>query len=45
MMDAFYRIVSSSPITPREVRWAAIFGLAWFTMDVFWFFGTLMHWF
>ena len=45
MMDALHRIVSGAPISPREVRFAGLFALAWFAMDVFWFVCTLNHWF
>lgn len=44
-MDAFHRIVSATPITPRELRLAGLFVLVWFVMDAFWFFGTVMGWF
>jgi len=43
--ESFHRIVSGAPITPREVRLAALFVLVWFLMDVFWFVCTLNHWF
>lgn len=42
-MDALHRIVSGAPITPRELRLAGAFALAWFAMDSFWFVSTLMH--
>lgn len=44
-MDAFHRILSGAPITPREVRLAAYFALCWFAMDTFWFLATINHWF
>jgi hypothetical protein len=43
-MNAFYRVFSGAPITPREVRAAALFALLWFAMDLFWFVATLFHW-
>jgi len=45
MMDILYRVVSGAPITPREIRLAAVFVLVWFAMDVFWFVSTICHWF
>ena len=45
MTNAFWRVFSGAPITPREVRMAGVFALAWFVMDAFWFVATLFHWF
>lgn len=45
MMEAFHRIMAGTPITPKEVRCAAIIVLLWLLMDVFWFVSTLNHWF
>lgn len=44
MLDAFHRILSGAPISPREVRLAGLFALLWFAMDACWFFATLMGW-
>ena len=43
-MNIFYRVLSGAPVTPNEVRLAALFALVWFLMDAFWFVSTLMHW-
>lgn len=45
MEAAFHRIVSGAPITPRELRLAGYFAVAWFVMDAFWFVATFFHWF
>ena len=44
-MHELYRIISGAPITPREIRLAALFVLIWFVVDMFWFICTFMHWF
>lgn len=44
-MDALHRIVSGAPITSRELRFAGLFAIVWFLMDVLWFASTLNHWF
>ncbi len=45
MIDWLHRVVSGAPITPFELRFAGLFALTWFFMDVFWFVSTLNHWF
>lgn len=40
-----HRILSGAPITPNELRFAGMFALVWFGMDVFWFLSSLFHWF
>lgn len=45
MTNTFHRILTGQVITPRQLFWAAMFVLAWFAMDAFWFFGTVMKWF
>lgn len=43
--DLICRVVSSAPISPREIRLAGLFALAWFVMDAVWFIGTILGWF
>lgn len=43
--DLIFRVVSSAPITPREIRLAGLFALVWFVMDAVWFIGTIIGWF
>lgn len=45
MIDYLSRIVSASPITPRELRCAALFVMVWFVMDFVWFVGTILGWY
>lgn len=45
LMETIHRIFSGAPITPNELRFASLFALVWFAMDVFWFVATLNHWF
>lgn len=44
-MLALYRIIASVPITPFEVRLAALVALEWWLMDHFWMLATFNHWF
>lgn len=43
--ESFCRIVSSAPISPRELRLVGLFALGWFLMDAVWFVGTVAGWF
>lgn len=44
-IDLICRVVSSAPISPREIRLAGLFALVWFVMDAVWFIGTIIGWF
>jgi hypothetical protein len=44
MREAFHRILVGAPITPNELRLAALFVLGWFVMDALWFVCTAFHW-
>lgn len=44
-MQTIHRIIAGAPITPNELRFAALFALVWFAMDTFWFVCTFFHWF
>jgi len=44
-MDAFHRILTGQPLTPKELRIAGLLVLAWFFMDLIqwldWLWGKL----
>lgn len=42
--DSVHRIITGAPITRRELRYASILVLVWFTMDAVWFLLTVFGW-